>query len=70
MDDNYRAPLIISAIEMAARNLKLPEDAVFHRYRTAGAKVPQGPALTGLTAGRQCARHAPPVAVIRSGAHD
>jgi len=33
MDDNYRTPLIISAIEMAARNLDLPEDAVFHSDR-------------------------------------
>jgi transposase InsO family protein len=33
MDDNYRTPLIISAIEMAARNLDLPADAVFHSDR-------------------------------------
>jgi putative transposase len=33
MDDNYRTPLIISAIEMAARNLDLPEDAIFHSDR-------------------------------------
>ena len=33
MDDNYRAPLITAAIEMAARNLDLPEDAVFHSDR-------------------------------------
>ena len=33
MDDNYRAPLIKSAIEMAARNLDLPADAVFHSDR-------------------------------------
>ena len=33
MDDNYRAPLITSAIEMAARNLDLPADAVFHSDR-------------------------------------
>jgi transposase InsO family protein len=33
MDDNYRTPLIISAIEMAARNLDLPEGAVFHSDR-------------------------------------
>ena len=30
MDDNYRTPLITSAIKMAARNLSLPADAVFH----------------------------------------
>jgi putative transposase len=33
MDDNYRAPLISSAIEMAARNLDLPAGAVFHSDR-------------------------------------
>ena len=33
MDDNYRTPLIKSAIEMAARNLGLPADAVFHSDR-------------------------------------
>ena len=33
MDDNYRTPLITCAIEMAARNLDLPADAVFHSDR-------------------------------------
>jgi transposase InsO family protein len=33
VDDNYRAPLITSAIQMAARNVKLPADAVFHSDR-------------------------------------
>jgi putative transposase len=33
MDDNYRTPLITSAIEMAARNLNLPAGAVFHSDR-------------------------------------
>jgi transposase InsO family protein len=33
MDDHYRTPLITSAIEMAARNLNLPTDAVFHSDR-------------------------------------
>jgi transposase InsO family protein len=33
VDDNYRTPLIISAIEMAARNLGLPEGAIFHSDR-------------------------------------
>lgn len=33
MDDNYKTPLIISAIEMAARNLDLPEEAIFHSDR-------------------------------------
>jgi putative transposase len=33
MDDNYRTPLISSAIGMAARNLDLPADAIFHSDR-------------------------------------
>ena len=33
MDDNYKTPLIVSAIEMAARNMDLPEGAVFHSDR-------------------------------------
>ena len=33
MDDNYRTPLISSAIGMAARNMVLPPDAVFHSDR-------------------------------------
>jgi putative transposase len=33
MGDNYRTPLITSAIGMAARNLDLPADAVFHSDR-------------------------------------
>src|SRR6266536_2030261 len=33
MADNYRTPLISEAIRMAARNLDLPEGAVFHSDR-------------------------------------
>jgi transposase InsO family protein len=33
MDDNYKTPLISQAIKMAARNLELPEGAVFHSDR-------------------------------------
>jgi putative transposase len=33
MDDNYKTPLIIDAIRMAARNMNLPEHAVFHSDR-------------------------------------
>jgi hypothetical protein len=33
MDDNYRTPLIATAIEMAARNPDLPADAMFHSDR-------------------------------------
>jgi transposase InsO family protein len=33
MDDNYKTPLIIDAIQMAARNMNLPEGAIFHSDR-------------------------------------
>jgi putative transposase len=33
MDDNYKTPLITAAIEMAARNVGLPADAIFHSDR-------------------------------------
>jgi putative transposase len=33
VDDNYKTPLISSAIKMAARNLDLPEGAIFHSDR-------------------------------------
>jgi len=33
MDDHYRTPLITRAIQMAARNIDLPEGAVFHSDR-------------------------------------
>jgi putative transposase len=33
VDDNYRTPLIIAAIQMAARNVSLPADAIFHSDR-------------------------------------
>ncbi len=33
VDDNYRTPLITSAIRMAARNADLPEAAIFHSDR-------------------------------------
>jgi putative transposase len=33
MDDNYKTPLIIDAIRMAARNVNLPEGAIFHSDR-------------------------------------
>ena len=33
MDDNYQTPLITRAIEMAARNVSLPADAIFHSDR-------------------------------------
>jgi putative transposase len=33
MDDNYKTPLITRAVKMAARNIRLPEGAVFHSDR-------------------------------------
>jgi putative transposase len=33
MGDNYKTPLITAAIEMAARNIDLPADAIFHSDR-------------------------------------
>jgi putative transposase len=33
MDDNYKTPLIAKAIRMAARNLDLPDGAIFHSDR-------------------------------------
>lgn len=33
MDDNYKTPLIAEAVRMAARNLDLPEGAIFHSDR-------------------------------------
>jgi putative transposase len=33
VDDNYRTPLITSAIQMAARSVDLPADAIFHSDR-------------------------------------
>jgi putative transposase len=33
MDDNYKTPLIEAAVEMAARNHELAEDAIFHSDR-------------------------------------
>ena len=33
VDDNYRTPLITAAIQMAARNLALPDGAIFHSDR-------------------------------------
>jgi putative transposase len=33
VDGNYRTPLITSAIQMAARNVQLPADAIFHSDR-------------------------------------
>ena len=33
MDDNYKTPLIIEAVRMAARNVTFADDAIFHSDR-------------------------------------
>jgi putative transposase len=49
VDDNYRTPLITSAIQMAARNVGLPADAIFHSDRGSNyTSVEFGAALDGL----------------------
>ena len=47
--DNYRMPLITAAIQMAARNMELPADAIFHSdYAEVGVKPRNcGLALSG-----------------------
>ena len=51
MDDNYRTPLITAAIGMAARNIDLPADAIFHSDRGSNytsaefAAVLEGPGI-------------------------
>jgi putative transposase len=47
MDDNYQTPLITEAIEMAARNLELPPDAIFHSGR--GSNYTSGDFAAALT---------------------
>ena len=39
MDDSYKTPLISDAIKMAARNLDLPEGAIFHSDRGSNRRV-------------------------------
>lgn len=49
MDDNYKTPLIEAAIEMAARNRLLAEDAIFHSDRGSNYTSAQfSNTLTGL----------------------
>ena len=43
MGDNYKTPLITAAIEMAARNVDLPADAVFHSDRGSTTPRPSSP---------------------------
>jgi transposase InsO family protein len=53
MDDNYRTPLISSAIEMAARNLDVPQDAVFHSDRGSNYTSDEFAAVLGRLGIRQ-----------------
>ena len=55
MDDNYRTPLITSAIEMAARNLDLPEGAIFHSDRGSNYTSGEFAAVLGRLGIRQSA---------------
>jgi transposase InsO family protein len=55
MDDNYRTPLIAAAIEMAARNLVLPEGAVFHSDRGSNYTSGEFAAVLGRLGIRQSA---------------
>jgi putative transposase len=57
MDDNYKTPLISRAIEMAARNLDLPEGAVFHSDRGSNyTSAEYGKVLEGLGIRRSVGR--------------
>ena len=53
MDDNYRTPLITAAIGMAARNLPLPEGAVFHSDRGSNYTSAEFAAVLGRLGIRQ-----------------
>jgi putative transposase len=55
MDDNYRTPLISSAIKMAARNLRLPDGAVFHSDRGSNYTSAEFAAVLGRLGIRQSA---------------
>jgi putative transposase len=48
VDDNYRTPLITSAIEMAARNVQLPDGAIFHSDRGSYTSAEFAAVLEGL----------------------
>jgi putative transposase len=53
MGDNYRTPLITAAIEMAARNLDLPEGAIFHSDRGSNYTSAEFAAVLGRLGIRQ-----------------
>ena len=56
MDDNYKTPLIVEAVRMAARNVTFADDAIFHSDRGSNYTLQQllcGPHRTrGPTVGR------------------
>ena len=57
MDDSYKTPLISRAIEMAARNLDLPEGAIFHSDRGSNyTSAEYGKVLEGLGIRRSVGR--------------
>jgi transposase InsO family protein len=51
--DNYRTPLITSAIKMAARNVELPADAIFHSDRGSNYTSAEFAAVLGRLGIRQ-----------------
>ena len=53
MDDNYRTPLITAAIEMAARNIDLPDGAIFHSDRGSNYTSSEFAAVLGRLGVRQ-----------------
>ena len=53
MRDNYKTPLITAAIEMAARNIELPADAVFHSDRGSNYTSAEFAAVLGRLGIRQ-----------------
>jgi putative transposase len=55
MGDNYKTPLITAAVEMAARNLDLPEGAIFHSDRGSNYTSAEFAAVLGRLGIRQSA---------------
>ena len=53
VDGNYRTPLISSAIQMAARNMDLPDDAIFHSDRGSNYTSAEFAAVLGQLSIRQ-----------------
>jgi len=53
MGDNYKTPLITAAIEMAARNIEIPTDAIFHSDRGSNYTSAEFAAVLGRLGIRQ-----------------